>query len=188
MNKQIAPNLRLRYLRRTDIAAAARLAAAAFDSTEEGELVAQMMNIHCDTVENIALNEQKNVMVANEYYVLCDETAHAIIGLSGLYRNLGAHRDIYSLNWFCMAPDRQRQGLGRMLLEATMHKAISLGGTRMMIETWPESTALTLYTNLGFEECGRVTDYYEPDMALLLLTRSLRDVQFELPAGMHYDI
>lgn len=189
MHNKITPNLRLRPLLRADIADAARLAADAFDSEAEGAMVQQMLTIHCNTVDNIAMNQQNDVLVATEYYVLCDEQTKSIIGLSGLYRSADAHPSMYSLGWFCIAPTRQRQGLGRLLLEATLHKAISLGGRRMIIETWPGAiAALPLYAKLGFEECGRVPDYYGDDLPLMLLTRSLEGAHFDLPKELLYEI
>lgn len=189
MHNKITPNLRLRRLQREDISEAAQLAADAFDSEAEGAMVEQMLTIHCNIAENIALNEQNEVLVATEYYVLCDEQTKSIIGLSGLYRSADAHPSVYSLGWFCIAPARQRQGLGRLLLEATMQKAISLGGRRMIIETWPGAiAALPLYAKLGFEECGRVPNYYGDDLPLMLLTRSLEGAQFDLPQELLYEI
>ncbi len=174
-------SLRIRRLCRNDIPVAARLAGEAFDSGAVGALVQSMLTIHCDTVGEILLNEQTGVLIATESYALRDKPTGTLIGLSGLYRTIWTDASVYSLGWFCIAPSWQREGLGRLLLEATMQIAVSRGGRRMVIETSPDAeAALRLYGRLGFEECGRVPDYFGPGVPLVLLSRALEGAQFNI--------
>jgi ribosomal protein S18 acetylase RimI-like enzyme len=176
-----SPEVYLRRLRREDISAAQRLANESFNSEATGALVHQMLTIHCDTIGQAPLNEQTGVMVATEYYALHDETTGTLIGLSGLYRTVWTDASVYSLGWFCVSPARQREGLGRLLLEATMQIAVLRGGRRMVIETSPDAeAALRLYGRLGFEECGRVPDYFGPGVPLVLLSCALEGAQFNI--------
>jgi ribosomal protein S18 acetylase RimI-like enzyme len=168
--------LQIRRLCREQIPEAARLAAQAFGSEAIGTLVQRMLTIHCDTVAEIPLNEQSDVLIATEYYALCDALDGTLIGLSGLYRTAWTDAAVLSLGWFCVSPTRQREGLGRFLLEATMQFAVSRDARRLVIETSPDAAAaLRLYRRHGFEECGKVPDYFGQGVPLLLLSRSLED-------------
>jgi ribosomal protein S18 acetylase RimI-like enzyme len=169
-----ARQVQVRRLRRQDVAAAVQVAREAFGSEATGSLVRRTLTVHCDTVGDTPLDAQKDVLVASEYFVLCDEPGDDRVGLSGLYRPLWVDAAILFLGWFCVRPSRQGQGLGRLLLEATMQLAVERGVSRLLIETSPDAGAAgSLYAKFGFEASGSVPDYFGPGCSLLLLSRSL---------------
>ncbi len=76
-----------------------------------------------------------------------------------------------------IAAERQRAGLGSLLLEHLFSIARSQGATRMFLEVRPSNApALALYRRFGFDEVGRRADYYPAKQgreAALVLARDL---------------
>ena len=64
-----------------------------------------------------------------------------------------------------VAPDAQRAGLGRNLIQACIDGAQTDGASRLFLEVSAGNTpALGLYARTGFRECGRRPGYYlRPD-------------------------
>lgn len=177
-------DLRLRALRRADIASAAGLAAEAFGDAATGEEVRSMLSLHCDGAGDTPLDRQQ-ALLATRYYVLAQ--AQALVGLTGLYHPAWIGKGVFGLGWFCVAPALQGRGIGARLLGATLQIAAAQGGRRLFIETAPNLTAaLGLYRKLGFQENGRMPDYFGPGSDLVLLSRSLDDVTLEegFPHGL----
>lgn len=88
-------------------------------------------------------------------WVMCE--AGRVIGFAVLmYAVDEAHLLVIGI-----APDRQRQGRGRRLLEFVLGRARLAGMTRMILEVRPSNdAALTFYRRLGFAEIGRRRGYY----------------------------
>ncbi|WP_293764935.1 ribosomal protein S18-alanine N-acetyltransferase [uncultured Aquitalea sp.] len=64
------------------------------------------------------------------------------------------------LNIF-IAKDKQSQGLGKALLQGTMHALRLRGISRLLLEVRESNQpAHKLYSSLGFTECGRRKRYY----------------------------
>ena len=64
----------------------------------------------------------------------------------------------------CVAPPRQRSGLGGILLEHARRLAQIRGCKRMFLEVRPSNpAALALYRRNGFEKVGQRPDYYTAD-------------------------
>ncbi|MFN3883674.1 MAG: ribosomal protein S18-alanine N-acetyltransferase [Rhodocyclaceae bacterium] len=60
-----------------------------------------------------------------------------------------------------IAPDRQRQGRGRCLLEFVAARACLAGMARLLLEVRPSNlSALAFYQQAGFVEIGRRRGYY----------------------------
>lgn len=60
-----------------------------------------------------------------------------------------------------MAPEYQRSGRGRALLDFVMAKARAAGMVRMLLEVRPSNgAAIAFYRNAGFVEIGRRRGYY----------------------------
>jgi GNAT superfamily N-acetyltransferase len=72
---------------------------------------------------------------------------------------------VYDLYWIVVAPDRQKTGVGKRLLEKTV-EALTGGGARMLAaETsgLPEyEAARSFYLKSGFTEEARIREFYRP--------------------------
>lgn len=61
----------------------------------------------------------------------------------------------------CVEPERQGQGLGRMLLRHGLECAIDQGAGQAFLEVRPSNTAaIRLYESMGFVQVGRRKEYY----------------------------
>lgn len=73
-----------------------------------------------------------------------------------------------------VAPRCRRQGIARLLLEASLAEAVRRGATEVFLEVAVENAAArALYRSAGFTESGRRRDYYGPGADGILLRRSL---------------
>ncbi len=72
---------------------------------------------------------------------------------------------VYDLYWIVVAPDRQKTGVGRRLLEKTV-EVLTVSGARMLAaETsgLPEyEAARGFYLRSGFTEEARIREFYRP--------------------------
>ncbi len=61
----------------------------------------------------------------------------------------------------CVEPEKQGQGLGRMLLRHALETASDQGAEHAFLEVRPSnSSAIRLYESMGFVEVGLRRDYY----------------------------
>ncbi len=94
---------------------------------------------------------------AGYYGVLLVDLHEAILAYSLLSYGAG---EAHLLN-LCVRPDRQRQGLGRQLLEHMVDVANRLGADTLLLEVRVSNRAATqLYSNMGFNEVGLRENYY----------------------------
>ncbi len=85
------------------------------------------------------------------------EDEEEIIGY-GLF-SLGAN-EAHILN-LCIQPERQRQGLGRRMLEHLLSEAKKLGAVSVYLEVRASNHgAFDLYQKIGFSVIGHRKDYY----------------------------
>jgi diamine N-acetyltransferase len=64
-----------------------------------------------------------------------------------------ADKELFALY---VAPERQRQGIGRALLEAALAHERFRRAPRIVLDVWDENVrAITLYARFGFEPAGR---------------------------------
>ena len=79
-----------------------------------------------------------------------------------LYRAMADEAELLTV---AVAPDAQRAGLGRELVEACIAGAAADGAARLFLEVGAgNAPALALYGKAGFRECGRRKAYYQrPD-------------------------
>lgn len=72
----------------------------------------------------------------------------------------------YDIYWIALRPDRQRQGRGRRLLEATEQRIRALGGRRIYIETSGRALyrpTRAFYEAVGYTRAAVLRDFYGPD-------------------------
>ena len=97
------------------------------------------------------------------------------VGLMAAARDAGTA----DLTTLAVAPDRRREGIGRLLLQAALAEATRRGAVRVLLEVAETNpAALSLYARSGFRQLGRRPGYYAgPDgagtVAALVLSREL---------------
>jgi ribosomal protein S18 acetylase RimI-like enzyme len=73
--------------------------------------------------------------------------------------------DVWNLRFICVMPESRSQGSGSILLNA-VESAIELRGGRMLIAEVPGNAhfeaSRRFYLNNGYEEEGRIRDFYHP--------------------------
>lgn len=78
------------------------------------------------------------------------------IGFS-LFRTVVGEAELLLL---AVAPDYQRRGIGRLLLEQFVERARASGATRVHLEVRDGNPAVQMYRLAGFEPAGRRPNYY----------------------------
>jgi len=91
------------------------------------------------------------------YYCQVLEVAGVLVGYAILSTAAG---EAHILN-LCVAPERQRHGLGSRLLDELLGYATELHVERMFLEVRPtNAAAIKLYSRAGFERLGLRKAYY----------------------------
>ncbi|MEO6581808.1 MAG: GNAT family N-acetyltransferase [Sphingomicrobium sp.] len=78
------------------------------------------------------------------------------VGFS-LFRTIAGDAELLLL---AVAPDRQRQGVGRLLLDQFVDAARASGAARVHLEVRDGNPAVHMYTISGFKPAGRRLSYY----------------------------
>jgi len=78
------------------------------------------------------------------------------IGFS-LFRTVAGESELLLL---AVAPDHQRRGVGRLLLEQFVDHARAAGASRVHLEVRDGNSAVRMYRRAGFEPAGRRPNYY----------------------------
>lgn len=100
------------------------------------------------------------------FYIVADD--NGILGYGGAYL-LPPDADIQTI---AVAPDAQRRGIGRDLLNELMRIAHERGCTSMMLEVRSDNEpALCLYRSCGFEPISHRRDYYAPGVDAIVMRR-----------------
>lgn len=85
------------------------------------------------------------------------EQAGQVIGYIACYQG----GDVAQINNLAVLPDARRRGTGRLLIEALLDWAVSVGVTAVDLEVRPSNQAArSLYETCGFEVVGRRPGYY----------------------------
>jgi D-alanine-D-alanine ligase len=82
----------------------------------------------------------------------------------------------YDLYWIVVSPEFQRQGLGRVLLEATEHQARLAGGARLYADTSGRAqyaSTRAFYERVGFRQEALLEDFYAPGDAKVIYSKPL---------------
>jgi ribosomal protein S18 acetylase RimI-like enzyme len=82
----------------------------------------------------------------------------------------------YDLYWLITAAERRGQGLGAALLGEVERELRDRGGRTVRIETSSlegQGGALRFYQRVGYQEVGRIPDFYRPGDDLITLTRRI---------------
>jgi [ribosomal protein S18]-alanine N-acetyltransferase len=105
------------------------------------------------------IEELSGVPVTRHYVVIVDGSE--IVGYAGLMcPYVGADGDVQTLS---VAPHRQGEGLGQLLLNDLLAEAIKRKSPSLFLEVRVDNeAALGLYGKNGFEITGRRRNYYGP--------------------------
>ena len=85
-----------------------------------------------------------------------DEANDQPVGFS-LLRSVAGEAELLLL---AVAPEHQRRGIGRLLLERFKERAAAAGATRVHLEVRDGNSAMRMYRLAGFEAAGRRPNYY----------------------------
>jgi [ribosomal protein S18]-alanine N-acetyltransferase len=92
------------------------------------------------------------------HYVVIESDGE-LIGYAGLF----ATRHTADVQTLAVAGDRQREGLGALLLTALLDEVRRRGASEVLLEVRADNeTAARLYTRFGFERIGVRRGYYQP--------------------------
>ncbi|MCL1800608.1 MAG: ribosomal protein S18-alanine N-acetyltransferase, partial [Promicromonosporaceae bacterium] len=95
----------------------------------------------------------------NRWYVVAEVPDGNVIGYAGLWFG----DDATQVMTVAVAPESQRQGVGRKLLAALVDKSILLGAREMFLEVAVDNApALALYRDFGFLPIAVRKRYYQP--------------------------
>jgi ribosomal-protein-alanine N-acetyltransferase len=90
--------------------------------------------------------------------------------------------DSAHLNLLCVDRDRQRQGVGRALINWLEQSAVVAGTFDVSLEVRANnSNARLFYRMLGYREIGQVAGYYNGTEDAIRMTHDLRRVHLERP-------
>jgi ribosomal protein S18 acetylase RimI-like enzyme len=84
--------------------------------------------------------------------------------------------NVWNVWWIGVHPSHHGKGVGRAILYHVEHAAKAAGARVIVIETSDQATlarAREFYEKLGYEERGRIPDFYAKDEAKVIFSRSL---------------
>lgn len=82
----------------------------------------------------------------------------------------------WHLYWIVVHPSAQRAGVGQALQARTEDYVRARGGERLVLETGGRADyerTRQFYLSAGYEQVGRITDYYKPGDDCVLFCKSL---------------
>ena len=105
---------------------------------------------------------------ATRHYVVAVE-GEELVGYAGLFAADHHQADVQTV---AVAPDRQRRGVGDLLLRALLDEAERRGCTETLLEVRADNEpAQRLYARHGFERIGLRRGYYQPGRVDALVLR-----------------
>ena len=110
------------------------------------------------------------------YHFLVAEDESGALGGYACFGPIPCTLTSWDLYWIVVAPERQRQGLGRRLLAAAEVTVARRGGLRIYVDTSgsPRYTATrAFYERAGYAVAARLEDFYAPGDAKVIYTRTL---------------
>ncbi len=103
------------------------------------------------------LEDIQAVYLGNKGDFLVAETRGRIVGMGAPRRRSEDEAEIKRMR---VHPEKQRQGVGRSILEELEARANMLGYTRIILDTTVQQVAaIALYKSSGYTEIGRATNH-----------------------------
>ena len=106
------------------------------------------------------------------FFVAEDDTERRVVGVCGWQADRGEGEGICWLGWFYVNPYFQRRAVGRALFERVAADLRSVGVRKLYVDTstLPKyAPAVAFYQAHGFEQEGRLRDFYAPGEDMLIL-------------------
>ncbi len=84
----------------------------------------------------------------------------------------------FDLYWLAVDPDRQRDGLGRVLMERVEHRVAELGGRLLFVDTSSRDTyrpARAFYRRCGFRQVAELPDFFRAGDGKVIFSKRLSE-------------
>lgn len=94
-----------------------------------------------------------------------------IVGMNGFRPDQYDWPDILWLSWFYVAEHSRKKGIGSLLLRNVISEVRAFRIRKLFLDTSSDESyeaAVRLYRQFGFQEEGRLIDYYGPDEDYLI--------------------
>ena len=136
-----------------------------------------LMRRHTDAMhsqsppESIHMLDASKLAAPGIWFFVMRDNGEAI-GMGAVKRIDDRHAEIKSMH---VLAERRGQGLSRLMLDHLVDHALSLGFSRLSLETGSQSgfvPAHNLYRSAGFEECGPF-EGYGPDPNSVFMTKQI---------------
>ena len=121
--------------------------------------------------ESIHMMDASKLAAPGIWFFVMREDGQAI-GMGAVKRIDDSHAEIKSMH---ILTERRGQGLSRQMLDHLVDHALSLGFSRLSLETGSQpgfAPARGLYAKAGFAECGPF-EGYGPDVNSVFMTRTI---------------
>jgi len=153
--KACMPDLYLTSMEEGDIAKAVRLISRTMNP-DEGRWAEKTMAFHFSCL-------RRGLDDGRKYYLLLQgQDANDVKGISGLHHYAWGPEENVWLAWFAVAPEWQRQGIGKNLMLLTEEKAVTEGYKTFLAETYNHrdfDKARKFYAAVGFQKMGEISGY-----------------------------
>lgn len=114
-----------------------------------------------EEVDTRSLSNPESYIIDKGGHILFALSDNEVAGVCALIKMEGKPYD-YELAKMAVSPQYQGQGIGRLIGEAVIEKAKSLGARNVYLESNTKlTTAINLYRKLGFIEVGGIPSPYD---------------------------
>jgi ribosomal-protein-alanine N-acetyltransferase len=109
-----------------------------------------------------------NELANGHHYLVAKDSDGSIVGYAGI----AIVRPEAWVNNIAVRRDRQRAGVGRLLMDALLHHARASGASYTLLEVAADNaSAQAMYDSYGFEMVGVRRGYYQPSNTDALVMR-----------------
>ena len=112
---------------------------------------------------------KKNELTSIQYFIMLDTTKDKVMGLTGIYSEVGDSDDMCWLGWFCIDKEYRGQGLSKKLLDFSIERAKQLNKKYLHLYTYDSREyipAMKLYEKYHFTIYNKVKKdiYYKKEI------------------------
>jgi D-alanine-D-alanine ligase len=144
------------------------------------ELVERTGFFHCNEIEIAVelVDARLNDGAASGYEFIFADSTESLLGYA-CYGAIPCTAASFDLYWIAVDPGIQRQGVGRMLIEAVERQVAAKGGQRIYIDTSGRDQyrpTRAFYERSGFTCEARLEDFYSPGDDRVIYVKSIKAV------------